>query len=191
MTGLGWVRPHALKNGKRELKDSMLFWCLKTLQPVPMDSWQSNAFFCLQLLDTDKVKLGNCAGCGDRFLWPQHHWRLNQDCRFEYNMPKLSTSWNPTSKMCKWKRTNCWKAKYKELMSAVYVFYLPSTQEAEAAGLLYTRPAWAIKWSQGHPELHRESQSQKDENKIKAKNGWSSWAWKCLIQFWVSSKTKK
>jgi hypothetical protein len=42
----------------------------------------------------------------------------------------------------------------------------PSTREAEAGGLLSSRPAWSTEWVPGQPELHRETLSRKT-NKTK------------------------
>jgi hypothetical protein len=41
----------------------------------------------------------------------------------------------------------------------------PSTREGEAGGFLSSRPAWSTKWVPGQPGLHRETLSQKNQNK--------------------------
>ena len=44
-----------------------------------------------------------------------------------------------------------------------------STQEAEAGGLLSSRPACSTEWVPGQPELHRETLSRKKKKKRKEK----------------------
>jgi hypothetical protein len=41
----------------------------------------------------------------------------------------------------------------------------PSTWEAEAVGLLSSRPAWYTKWVPGQPGLYRETQSKKKKSR--------------------------
>jgi hypothetical protein len=45
----------------------------------------------------------------------------------------------------------------------------PSTREAEAGGLLSSRPAWSTKWVPGQPGLYRETLSWKTKKKKKKK----------------------
>jgi hypothetical protein len=45
----------------------------------------------------------------------------------------------------------------------------PSTWEAEAGGVLSSRPAWSTEWVPGQPELYRETLSRKTKKKKKKK----------------------
>jgi hypothetical protein len=46
----------------------------------------------------------------------------------------------------------------------------PSTREAEAGRFLSSRPAWSTKWVPGHPELYRETLSQKNKKPTNKKH---------------------
>jgi hypothetical protein len=43
----------------------------------------------------------------------------------------------------------------------------PNTREAEAGGLLSSRPAWSTEWVPGQPGIHRETLSRKTKIKTK------------------------
>jgi hypothetical protein len=60
---------------------------------------------------------------------------------------------------------SCIKTRYHQAMVA-YTFNL-STWEAEAGGFLSSRLAWSTEWVPEHPELHRETLSQKPTKKTK------------------------
>jgi hypothetical protein len=53
------------------------------------------------------------------------------------------------------------------LPGVVAYAFNPNTQEAEAGRFLSSRPAWSTEWVPGQPGLHRETLSQKKQNKTK------------------------
>jgi hypothetical protein len=78
---------------------------------------------------------------------------------------------------CHWRQDLSPWVGYKDFYQPGIVAHAfnPSTREAEACGILSSRPAWSTEWVPGQPGLHRETLSQKTKKKKKKKDFYLEW----------------